>query len=154
MPEYDSQCTTRTNWFHFAGTHCTLSEPEPLNGFESIKGLLNTELDNVYLPAYFWEQSDTPSPWNLYWTEAAAYGGGLTIDNPVFGNSWTKYWVAHSWFPCDPDLPCECEGHGCGATDETEGRAPAAAETVKVPEIIVTPPTASQTKLEVTSRHW
>jgi hypothetical protein len=66
MQKYDSNCTSRTNWFDLAGTHCTLSEPEPLNTFESIEGLLNTEVDNICLPAYFWERSDTPYPWNLY----------------------------------------------------------------------------------------
>jgi hypothetical protein len=131
-----------------------LSEPEPLNAFESIEGLLNIEVDDVYLPAYFWEQSDTPSPWNLYWTEAAVYGGGLTIDDPVFGNNWTKYWGAHSWFPYDPNLPFECAGHGCRATHKTEGCAPAAAETIKVLEIIVTSPTASYTEPEVVSWNW
>ena len=58
-----------------------MSEPEPLNAFQSIEGLLNTEVDDLILPAYFWEQSDVPSPWNIYWTEAAAYGGGLELDN-------------------------------------------------------------------------
>jgi hypothetical protein len=91
MLEYDNQCTTRVNWFHLAGTPCRLSEPEPLNAFDSIQGLLRTTLEEP-LPAYFFEQSDTPAPWNLSWTETAAYGGGLKIDNLVFRNSWTKYW--------------------------------------------------------------
>jgi hypothetical protein len=128
-----------------AGVHFTISEPEPLNAFESIQQLLNTEIEEP-LPAYFWEQSDTPSPWKLYWMEAATYGGGLEIDDLVFGNSWTKYWGAHSWFTCDPEIPCECEGHRCGATHETEGRAPAAAETIGIPKIVVIPPTNEPTE--------
>jgi len=107
MREYDSNCTSRTNWFDLDGTHRSLSEPEPLNAFESIGGLLNTVVDDLILPAYFWEQSEVPSPWNIYLTEAAAYGGGLEVDDPVFGNSWTKYWGAHAWFDCDLELPCE-----------------------------------------------
>jgi len=67
-----------------------LSEPEPLNAFESIEGLLNIEVDNICLPAYICEQSDTPYSWNLYWTEAAAYRGGLELDDPVLGNNWTR----------------------------------------------------------------
>jgi hypothetical protein len=90
MQKYDSNCTSRTNWFDLAGIHCSLSEPEPLNTFESIEGLLNIEVDDIFLPAYFWEQSDTLSPWNLYWTEATANGGGLEIDDAVFGDYWTE----------------------------------------------------------------
>ena len=77
MQEYDGKCTSRTNWFDLAGTHCGLSEPEPLNTFECIEGLSNTEVDALILPAYFWDQSDVPSPWNISWTEAAVYRGGL-----------------------------------------------------------------------------
>jgi hypothetical protein len=148
MLEYDSQCTSRTNWFHEAGTHCTNSEPGPGNTFVCIEGLMNSEIEEP-LPAYFWEQSDTPSPWNLYWTEAAACGGGLEIDDLVIGNSWTRYWGAHSSFTCDPDIPSKWEGQGSGATHETEGRAPAATETIGIPEIVITPPT-----YEPTEWHW
>jgi hypothetical protein len=148
MLQYDSQCTSRLNWFCLAGVYCTISAPEPLNACESIERLLNTEIEESP-PAYFWEQSDTPSPWNLYWTEAAAYRRGLEIDDLVFGNSWTRYWGAHSYFTCDSDIPCEYEGHGCGATHETEGCAPAAAETIGIPDIVITSPT-----YEPTEWHW
>jgi len=157
MQKYDSNCTSRTNWFDLAGTHCTLSEPEPLNPFESIEELLNTEVDDLCLPAYFWVRSDTPSPWNLYWTEAAAYGGGLELDDPVFGNSWTRYWGAHSWFNCEADIPCWCEGYGCCETHETEGHAPAAAETAqpfKIPLIVVEPPTPTPSEIDQFNWHW
>jgi len=157
MQKYDSNCTSRTNWFDLAGTHCTLSEPEPLNVFESIDGLLNTEVDDLGLPAYFWEQSDIPSPWNLYWTEAAADGGGLQLDDPVFGNRWTRYWGAHSWFNCEADIPCWCEGHDCCGTHETEGHAPAAAETAKpsvIPLIVVEPPTPTPSEIDQFNWHW
>jgi len=90
MQNYDSNCTSRTNWFDLAGIHCTLSEPEPLNAFESMEGELKIEVDDICLPTYFWAQSDTPYPWNLHWTEAAAYEVGLELDDPVFGNSWTR----------------------------------------------------------------
>ena len=157
MQKYDSNCTSRTNWFDLAGSHCTLSEPEPLNAFASIEGLLNIEVDDICLPAYFWEQSDVPSPWNLYWTEAAAYGGGLEIDDPVFGNSWTRYWGAHSWFNCDIDTPCWFEGHDCRGTHETEGHAPAAAVTAKAPEIpliVIEPPMPTPSELDHFNWHW
>ena len=87
MQKYDSNCRSRTTWFDLAGTFCSLSEPEPLNAFESIEGLSNTEVDNLDSPAYSEEQSHILSPWNIYWTEAAAYGGGLELDNPVFGSN-------------------------------------------------------------------
>jgi hypothetical protein len=134
-----------------------LSEPEPLNAFESIEEVLKTEVDEIYLPAYFWEQSDVPSPWNLYWTEAAAYGGGLKIDDPVFGENWTKYWGAHSWFNCKSDIPCWCEGHDCCGTHETEGHAPAAIATAKTPEvplIVIEPPTPTPSEIDRFNWHW
>jgi len=140
MQKYDSNCTSSTNWFHLAGTHCYLSKPEPVNAFESISELLNTELADLTLPAYFWEQSDVPSRWNIYWTEAPAYGGGLELDDPVYASSWTRYWGAHTWFDCNPELPCECEGHHCFGTHSTEGHAPAAAATAMpapVPLIVI-----------------
>jgi hypothetical protein len=118
---------------------------------------LNIEVDDIYLPAYFWEQSDVPSPWNLYWTEAAANGGGLELDDPVFGDNWTRYWGAHSWFNCDPEKPCYCEGHDCRGTHETEGHAPAAAATAKLPEvplIVVEPPTPTPSELDQFNWHW
>jgi hypothetical protein len=157
MQKYDSNCTSRTNCFDLAGTHRTLSKQEPPNAFESIERLLNTEVDDICLPAYFWEQSDTPSSWHLYWAEAAAYGGGLEIDDPVFGNCWTRYWGAHSWFHCDIDTPCWCEGHDRRGTHETEGLVPAAAETAKsllIPLIVVEPPTPTPSELDQFIWHW
>jgi len=128
-----------------------------LNAFESIDGLLNTEVDDICLPAYFWEQSDNPYPWNLYWTEAAAYRGGLAIDDPVFGDRWTRFWGAHSWFNCDIDTPCLCEGHDCCGTHETEGHALAAAATAMAPEpplIVVEPPTPTPSEVDLFNWHW
>jgi len=61
--------------------------------------------------AYFWEQSTLPFPWNLYWTDVAREGRGVDIKNPVFGQYWTRDLGAHSWFPCDPEEPCDCEEH-------------------------------------------
>jgi len=102
MRECDSNCISWTNWFDLAGTDCSFSEPEPLIAFESIKGLLITEVDDLILLAYFWEQSDVPSHWNTDWTEAAASGGGLELDDPVYGHNWTNYWGAHAWLNCHP----------------------------------------------------
>jgi len=157
MRDYDSHCTSRTNWFDLAGTHCSLSNPEPWNSFECIEGLLNTDVIDLTLPPYLWEQSGVPSPWNLYWTEAATYGAGLEFDDPVFGNSWTKYWGAHAWFNSHPEEPCECEGHNCLVTHSTEGHAPAAAGTAKpvlVPLIVIDPPTPTPSEIESYIWHW
>jgi len=134
-----------------------VSKPEPFNAFESIEGLLDIEVDDSVLPPDFWEQSDGPSPWNIYWTEAAAYGGGLELDDPVFGNSWTKHWGAHTWFNCHPEEPCECEGHNCLGTHSTEGHAPATAATAKlalVPLIVIKPPTPTPSEIDAYNWHW
>jgi len=134
-----------------------LHEPEPLNAFESIERLLNTEVDDLILPAYFWEQSDVPSPWNIYWTEAAAYRGGLELDDPMFGDCWTKYWGAHAWLNCHPEEPCECEPHNCLGTHSMEGHAPAAAATAKpvlVPLIVIEPPTPTPSEIDAYNWHW
>jgi hypothetical protein len=88
--------------------------------------------------------------WNLYWPEAATYRGSLELDDLVFGNSWTRYWVAHSWYNYDIDTPCWCKEHDFRGTHETEGHAPAAAETAKpleIPVIVVEPPTPTPSVL-------
>jgi hypothetical protein len=59
----------------------------------------------------------------------------LDLDDPVFGNSWTRYWGSHSWFNCDIDTLCWCEGHDCNSIHEIEGHAAAAAATAKGPKI-------------------
>lgn len=100
--EYDNNCTFQTNWFDLAGTLCLISEPEPLNVFDSFEAIPAESLDEEPLAAGFWEQSAVPSPSNLVWPEAAMYSGCLEHDDPVFGNSCTKYWGAHAWFDCDP----------------------------------------------------
>jgi len=157
MREYDSNCTSQTNSFDFAGTHYSLSEPQPLNAFESIEGSLNTEVDNLILPAHIWEHSDVPSPRITYWKEATAYGGGWELDDLVFGNRWTKYWGAHAWFDCDPEFPCQCEGHNCIGTHSTERHAPAAAATAKpapVRLIVIEPPTTTPPEIDAYNWHW
>jgi len=155
--EYNNNCTSQMNWFDLARTHCSRSEPESWNAFESIEGLLNNEVDDFILSAYFWEQSDIPSPWNTYRTEAAAHGGGLEPDDPVFGNSWTNYWGAHAWFNFDSELPCKCEGHNCLGTHSMEGHTPAGAETAKpapVPLIVIETLTPTPSELGAYNWHW
>jgi len=128
-----------------------------LNAFESIEELFNTEVDDLILPAYFWEQSDVPSPWNIYWTKAAAYGGGLEVDNPVFESNWTKYWGAHAWFDCDPELPSECEGYNCSGAHSTEGYAPAAVVSAKplpVLLIVIEPLIPTPSEIDAFNWHW
>jgi hypothetical protein len=60
-------------------------KPEPFNSFTMIKGILAVTFEDGPLENYFWEQSDVPSPWNTYWTDAASQGRGLDINDPVFG---------------------------------------------------------------------
>jgi len=85
------------------------------------------------------------------------YGGGLELNDPVFGNSWTRYWGAHSWFNCEVDTPCWCEGYDCCGTHETEGHVPAAVEIVKslvIPLIVVELPTFIPSEIDQFDWHW
>jgi hypothetical protein len=66
MHQYDSNCTSRTNWFDLTGIPCVVFEPEPLNTFESIEAILAASFEKEPPEAYFWEQSAVPSPWNTY----------------------------------------------------------------------------------------
>jgi len=155
MQKYDSNCTSRTNWFDLAGTPCLVFEPEPLNAFESIEAILTATFEEEPLEAYFWEQSAVPCPWNTYWTDAAREGSGLDINDPVFGPHLTQYSGAHSWFSCDSEEPCECEGHNCARTHLTVGHAAAAATTAKslrILLIVVVPPTP--TPFEIDAYNW
>jgi len=157
MYNYDSNYTSRTNWFNVAGTPCLVFEPEPLNAFKSIKAVLAATFEEEPLEAYFWKQSIVPSPWDTYWTDAAQEGGGLDINDPVFRPHWTRYSGAHSWIRCDPKEPSDCEGHNCAGTHSTVGHAAAAATTAKslgIPLIVVVPPTPTPSKLDSYNCHW
>lgn len=154
MQKYNSHCISRRNWFDLARAHCSFSEPQPLNPFESIKRCLTGEVDDLPLPAYCWEQSVIPSPWKIRWTEAAAYGGGLKLDDPVFRSKWTKYCRAHAWINCHPEVACECEGHNYLGTHSTEGHAPAAAATAKpalIPLIVIETPNLTSTEVDASN---
>jgi len=55
MHQYSSYCTSQTNLFDLAGTHCRDFEPEPLNGFESIEAICAASFEEQPLKVYFWE---------------------------------------------------------------------------------------------------
>jgi hypothetical protein len=57
-------CTSRMNLIDLAGSPCLVFEPEPLNAFVSIEAVLAATFDQDPVEAYFWEQSDIPSPWD------------------------------------------------------------------------------------------
>jgi len=157
MHQYDSECTSQTNWFDLAGIPCLVFEHELLNAFESIEDILTASFEEEPLEAYFWEQSAVPSPWNIYCTDAGREGGGLGIKKPVFGPHWTRYTGALSWFPCDPEQPCDCEGYNCAGTHSTVGHAAAAAITAKslgIPQIVIVPPTPTPSELDAYTWHW
>ena len=120
MPAYDANRPeqSRINFFDLAGRTINLFEPEPLNAIGSIDDYL-LEAEEP-LEACFWDEPQSVSPWNSYWTEAAKYGGGLKIDDPVFKNFWTKYYGLH--VDCQDEEVCDCE-HNCGGTHTTKGRA-------------------------------
>jgi len=124
--------------------------PEPLYTVESIERQLDIEVDDLKFCAYFWEQSDIPSTCNAYWTEATTYGGGLKIDNAVFGGSWNNYRGAHSWFNYKPEELCWCKVHDCTGSHSKKRHAAAAAATPKpapIPLIVVEPPTLSVSEI-------
>jgi hypothetical protein len=157
MHKYDSNCTSRTNWLNLAGTPCLVFEPEPLNTFNSMEAILAAAFEEDPLEAYFWEQSTVPSPWNTYWTATAKEGSGLDIDDPVFGPHWTRDTGVHSLFPCNPEEPCDCEGHNCAGTQLTIGHAAAAATTAKslgIPLIVVVPLTPISSEIDAYNWHW
>jgi len=95
MHQYDSNCTFQVNWMDLAGTQCHVFEPEQLNTFESIKAILAAPFAEEPLEVNFWEQSDVPFPWSIYWTDVAREGGGLDINDPVCGQHWTRYRGLH-----------------------------------------------------------
>jgi len=159
MQKYDSNCTSRTNWFDLAGIFCPVFEPEPLNAFDSIGAIVTAAFEEEPLEAFFFEQSDVPSPWNTYWTDAAREGGGLDIKDPVFGQHWTEYRGLHFglFTDCDVNELCDCEGHNCVGAESTVGHAAAAATTVKPLEVllivVVTPP-PTPSEIDKHSWHW
>jgi hypothetical protein len=65
--QYNSNCTSQTNSFDLAGIACLVFTPESLNVFERIEGILTASFEEEPFEAYFWEQSNVPSPWNTYW---------------------------------------------------------------------------------------
>jgi hypothetical protein len=157
MQKHDSYCTLSTNWFDLAGIPCLVFEPEPLNTLESIEAILTASFEEEPLEANFWEQSAVPSPWNPYLTDASRECSGLDINDPVIEPHWTRYTGAHSWFPCDPEEPCECEGHNRAGTHSTIGHAAAAATTatsVVIPLIVIVPPTPTPSEIDAYNWHW
>jgi hypothetical protein len=142
MPAYDNNKPqqSRINFFDLAGRTINLFEQEPLNAFDSIDAiLLDTEEP---LEAYFWDEPQAVSPWNSYWTEAAANGGGLSINDPVFKDSWTKYFGLH--VNCEDEDICYCE-HNCGGTHTTKGRAVTNSDKERSAQDFILYPTASTT---------
>jgi hypothetical protein len=80
-----------------------LSEPELLNALNSIDAILQEPIEP--LETECWEQSDDPSLSNLVSIEATMDGRGISVNDPVFGEHWTKYLGLHfGWFTnCDPE---------------------------------------------------
>jgi len=53
MLQYDRNCSSRTNWFDFAGTPCLVFDPEPLNAFESTQAILAATFEEKPLDVFF-----------------------------------------------------------------------------------------------------
>jgi hypothetical protein len=131
MHKHDSNSTPQMNWLDLAGTPCVRFETGPLNAYESLEAILATNFKIEPLGEDFWELSDGPSPWNTYWTDIAAEGGGLDIPNSVFGLHWTNYSRVHFDLltDSDPEEPSDCKAPNCVAAQSTVGHAAAAATT-------------------------
>jgi hypothetical protein len=113
--------------------------------------LLASVLGDESLEEYFCKQSTVSSPWSTYLTDAAQEGGGLLINDPVFGPYWTRHKGELSVFPCDPEELCDCDGHHCARTHPTIGHAAGAVTTAKclrIPPIVVVPPTPTPSKVD------
>jgi len=147
------------NSFDVAGTPGLVFKPEPLNAVENLEVVLGETSKGELLQAYFWQQSDIPSPWNTYWTDTASESGSLDINVGVFGQYWTKYRALH-WgllTDCDPKEPYDCDGHNCPAALSTVEHTAAAATTAKslgIPQIDVIHPTPTPSEIDVYNWHW
>jgi hypothetical protein len=99
-----------------------------LNVFDNLEAILTATFPEDTLVLYFFEQSNVPSPWNLYWTDATWEGGSLDFHDPVFGQHWTNYsGLQFGWCTnCDPEEACDWEGHNCIGVQSTIRNATAA----------------------------
>jgi hypothetical protein len=127
--------------------------------FERMEAILVASFEDEPLEVYFWEQTDVPSSWNIYWTDAAREGGGLDIQDPVFGKNWMKYQGLHFclFTDCGPEEACDCQGHNCIEAQSTVGHAAAAATTARslgIPLIVVVFPTPTLSEIDVYNWHW
>lgn len=86
MQMYDRHHTTRKNWFHLARTSCLGHGPKPMITFESMEAILSANLAEELFEPVLCEGSTVHSLVNVHWTDAAREGGGLDINNPVFGH--------------------------------------------------------------------
>ena len=156
MQMSDNICTSRMNWFALAGNPCFVIEPESLNTFDSIEAILTATFKEEPLEDNFWEQPTGPSRWTTFWTDSAKEGGRLDINDPVFCPNWTRYSADHSWFPCHPEEPCDCEGHNCVGTQFTIGHAAAAttAKSLGIQLIVIVSPTLTPSELDTYNWHW
>jgi hypothetical protein len=157
MYQYDSNCPSRSNWIDLARTPCPVFPPEPLNALNSIEAIIAATIGEEPLAAYFWKQSAVPSPWNTCWTNAEREGSGLDINNLVFGPHWTRYSGGHSWFPCNSEEPCNCEGPNCAAIFLTvvyRAAAATSATSLRIPLIVIVALTPTPSELDSYSWHW
>jgi len=159
MQEYESNCTSRTDWFDLFGISCYVFEPEQLNAFECLEALLTATFMEEPLVAYFWEQLDIPSTWNTHCTNAAREGAGMDIHNPMFEQHWTKYRRLHigQFTDCDPKEACDCERHNCVGAQSMGGHTAAAAITaisLGILQIVEIPSTLTPSETDAYNWHW
>jgi len=85
--QYNSNCTSRTNWLYLARLPWTVFEPVLFDTFQSIKANFIATFEEEPLKVYFWEQSDIPSPASMYWTDSARKLEVRTLTNLCFYNA-------------------------------------------------------------------
>jgi hypothetical protein len=134
-------------------------EPEPLSAFVSFETILAVTFQDETLEADLWEQSDIPSPWCIYCIDTAWECGGLDINDPVFGQPWSKYkGIDLGWFTdYDPEEMYDGEEHNCVGPQSSVGHAEAAATTAQSlgnPLIVIAPLTLTPSEIEAYQCHW
>jgi len=153
---WDSDCILQTNKLNLAGVPYMISEVDVLKAFASIDRILFN--GNEPLHPCFWEQTNLHCAWNVFWSDTAWDGSGISIYEPVFGMQGTKYlglYFGHFTF-CNLEKPCDFEEHNwMGAVSPVE-YAPAVvsiAKSVGIPLIVIIPLTPTLTTIDEQNCH-
>jgi len=109
IQKYNNKCSVWTSWFDLARSPCILFKPKSFNNFKSIDWILRKQEES--LQQEYWEQSDIPSSWMLYFTVAIREDSGHGNNHSLHLKHETKYLVSPfgGVIRCDLDNPWDCE---------------------------------------------